>query len=199
MNYPESLKNLINSFKKLPGIGDKTAERLAFSIFEMDKEEVELFSKSIIDVKTKIKKCQRCFNITENDLCPICKDKGRDHSVICVLEEAKNVLLFEKMGTYNGLYHILDGLISPLDNINPEDLNLKSLFDRIEKEQIKEIIIAVKPSIEGETTSLYISKMLEGKGVRVSKIAHGVPLGMDMDYIDAMTLELALEERKYVI
>lgn len=198
MNYPKTIKDLIDCFKKLPGIGEKTAERLALSILDLDEEITELFSKSLKNVKTKIKRCEICNNLSEDNLCDLCKDKTRNQNVICVVEEPKNVILFEKVGTYNGLYHVLDGLISPLDGVNPEDIKIESLIKRIEKDNIKEVIIAVKPSVEGETTALYISKLLEGSEVKITKIAHGIPLGADMEYIDALTLELALENRTQI-
>ena len=198
MLYPETINNLIDCYKKLPGIGEKTAERMALYCLEMDEDVLELFADSLTSVKKKIKRCKKCNNLTENEICNICDDSSRDEKMICVVEDTKNVFQFERIGSYHGLYHVLDGLISPLDNINPEDLNLKSLVERIEKENIKEVIIAVKPSIEGETTSLYISKILQDKNVTVSKIAYGVPIGADMDYVDALTLELALEERKNI-
>lgn len=195
MNYPNTLKNLIECFKKFPGIGEKTAERMALSTLEMPDETLKLFATSLNDVKTKIKTCEKCGNLTETDLCQICLDESRNKTTLCIVEESKNVVLFEKIGTYNGLYHVLGGLISPLDGVNPEDINLGLLLDRIKNEGIKEVIIAVKPSIEGETTALYIRKMLEGIDVVVSKIAHGIPMGADMEYIDPLTLELALEDR----
>ena len=198
MHYPETIRHLIECFKKLPGIGEKTAERLALSTLTLDDEIIELFSESIKNVKTKIKRCKKCNNLTENELCDICSDQSRDRSIICVVEDPKNIILFEKVGSYNGVYHVLDNLISPLDGINPEDINLDKLIDRIEKENIKEVIIAVKPSIEGETTALYIVKLLQGKEVVVSKIANGIPIGADMEYIDALTLEMALEDRKKI-
>lgn len=195
MKYPTTLMNLIECYKKLPGIGEKTAERMAISTLEMDDEIIELFSESLKNVKTKITRCKKCNNLAEGDLCEICKMPNRDETTICVVEEPKNVVLFEKVGSYKGLYHVLDGLISPLDGVDPSDLNISSLIKRIEEEKIKEVIIAVKPSIEGETTSLYISKLLEKLPVKVSKIAHGIPIGVDMEYIDALTLELAIEDR----
>ena len=198
MNYPESLKKLIDSFKTLPGIGEKTAERLAFSVLSLDDDVVDTFSKAITDVKTKIKKCTICNNLTEEDKCFICNDAKRDKEIICVVEDAKNLILFEKAGNYKGTYHVLDGLISPLNGINPEDLSINSLLVRVKKDKIKEVIIAVKPTIEGETTSLYILKLLEGKDTIVSKIAHGVPLGTDMEYLDSLTLEMAISDRKRI-
>lgn len=199
MKYPNIINDLIECFKKLPGIGEKTAERLALSTLEMDDEVLNIFSDSLKDVKQKIKRCKICNNLTDEEICTICKNSdSRDKHTICVVEEPKNVILFEKVGSYQGMYHVLDGLISPLEGVNPEDINIQSLIDRIKKEKIKEIIIAVKPSVEGETTALYISKLLEGLDVVVSKIAHGVPIGVDMEYIDALTLEMALEDRKNV-
>lgn len=195
MKYPETLTNLIECYKKLPGIGEKTAERMAISTLEMDDEIIELFSDSLKNIKTKITRCKKCNNLAEGDLCEICKMPNRDESTICVVEEPKNVVLFEKVGSYKGLYHVLDGLISPLEGIEPNDLNISNLIKRIEEENINEVILAVKPSVEGETTSLYITKLLEKLPVKVSKIAHGIPIGVDMEYIDALTLELAIEDR----
>lgn len=198
MAYPVVIENLIECYKKLPGIGEKTAERMALSTLELDDEIIDLFSQSLKSVKTDIQRCQKCNNLSDKEICDICSDKTRDHNTVCVVEEPKNVFQLEKIGSYHGLYHVLDGLISPLDNINPEDINLESLLKRIKDEKIKEVIMAVKPSVEGETTSLYISKILENENIVISKIAHGVPLGADMDYIDALTLEMALEERKNI-
>ena len=195
MNYPKTILNLIECFKKFPGIGEKTAERLALSTLNMDDEIINLFSKSLKDGKTKIKKCKRCGSLTEEELCQICTDKTRDTKTLCVVEECKNVILFEKIGTYRGLYHVLGGLISPLDGINPEDIHIDNLIDRIKKENIKEVILAIKPSVEGETTALYIRKMLEGTEVKITKIAHGIPMGADIDYIDPLTLEMAIMDR----
>ena len=198
MNYPLSIRNLIECYKKLPGIGEKTAERLALATLNMDQEIIDLFSKSVLDVKSNIKRCQKCNHLSEEEFCEICKQTDRDTSTICVVEDPKNVVIFEKVGTYKGMYFVLDGLISPLDGINPEDIKINDLLKRIQEDNIKEIIIAVKPSVEGETTALYISKILKGLPVKVTRIAHGVPLGVDMEYIDSLTLELALENRQDV-
>lgn len=195
MKYPDTLQNLIECFKKFPGVGEKTAERYALHSLELSEDIIDLFSASIKNVQKKIGRCKKCNNFSEGELCEICKLSDRDCNTICVVDSPKNVIIFEKLGIYNGLYHVLDGLISPLDGINPEDIKLPLLLERIDKENIKEIIIAVKPGIEGETTSRYISKILEGKNVKITKIAHGVPLGIDMEYIDSLTLELALEDR----
>ena len=195
MNYPKTILNLIESFKKLPGIGEKTAERLALSTLNMDDDTIEIFSTSLKEVKNKIKKCEKCGSYTEEEICDICKSETRDHSTMCVVEESKNVIQFEKVGTFNGVYHVLGGLISPLDGVNPENINLNTLKKRIKEENIKEVILAIKPSIEGETTALYISKMLEDENIKITKIAHGIPMGADIDYIDPLTLEIAMEDR----
>lgn len=198
MKYPETIQNLIECFKKLPSIGEKTAERLALSTLEMDEEIINLFSKSLKDVKKKIKRCTKCNNLSEDELCEICKNKNRDNKIICVVEEPKNVILFERLNIYDGSYHVLDGLISPIDGINPEDINIDSLIKRVKKEKVEELILALKPTIEGETTSLYISKLLEDEKIKITKIAHGIPLGADIDYVDSLTLEMALENRSNI-
>lgn len=197
-NYPKSIRNLIECLKKLPSIGEKSAERMALSIIDSDKEQVEFFAQTLINVKNNVKHCVICNNFSEDEICEICKDKNRKNDIICVVEHPKNIIMFEKTESFSGKYHVLNGLISPLDGITPENINIKSLVERVEKEKIKEIIIAVKPSIEGETTALYISKLFENKPVLVTKIAHGVPLGTDIDYLDTLTLELALEDRKKI-
>ena len=198
MKYPTTIQNLIECFEHLPGIGEKTAERLALATLDFDEEVIDIFAKSLKDTKKKIKRCSRCNNLAESELCDVCKDDTRDHEILCVVENPKNIILFEKLGTFHGYYHVIDGLISPLDGIIPEDVHIPQLIDRIQKENIKEVILALKPSVEGETTSLYISKLLNNTNVLVSKIAHGVPLGADMDYVDSLTLELALENRKKI-
>lgn len=196
--YPNCLKNLIDCFKKLPGVGEKTAERMAFTIMNFDKDNLTLFSDSICEVRDNIKRCSICNNITDKDICSICSNNDRRHDIIFVVEKPKDISLFEKINIYKGTYHVLDGLISPLEGINPDDINLKSLIERIENEKIKEVILALKPSIEGETTMQYIKKLLEKKDVKVTKIATGIPIGTDMEYIDSMTLEMSLEERKEI-
>ena len=198
MKYPSIIQNLIECFKKIPGVGEKSAERMALSVLEIDKETIDLFAKSLKDSKTKIRRCEKCNNLSEDDKCEICKDNGRNKEFLCVVEEPKFVNLFEKLNIFDGYYHVLDGLISPIDGINPEDINISTLIDRVKKDKVKEIILALKPSVEGETTSLYISKILEGTGVKISKIAHGVPMGAEIDYVDSLTLEMALENRRYM-
>lgn len=195
--YPESVRNLINSLKNLPGIGEKSAERMAFSILNFDDEKLEVFSNSISDIK-KIKKCPICNNITDSDICSICSNPNRVDDQIFVVEKPRDIILFEKMGNYNGKYHVLDGLISPIDGINPEDINIASLEERVKKGNIKEIIIVLKPSIEGETTMHYIGKILSKYNVKVSKMPIGIPIGTDIEYIDSITLEMAFEDRQKI-
>ena len=196
--YPETIKNLVESFKFLPGIGEKTAERLAFSVLELDDEQVEMFSSSLIEMKDKIHRCEKCNTLTDNNICSICSDLTRNEKILCVVEDSKSVFLFEKIGLFNGKYHVLDALISPLDGINPEDIGLSKLLDRIKNDKFEEIIFAFKPSIEGETTSLYIKKILDDLNIKITRLASGVPIGADMEYVDSLTLERALADRKVI-
>lgn len=196
--YPESLEDLIESFKLLPGIGEKTAERLSFYMLNMDDEKTEFFSNSITEAKKKLHKCPVCSNITDKEKCNICSSAERNEKVLCVVEDAKSIFLFERTGSFKGFYHVIDGLISPLDGVNPEDIGIEKLIKRIENSSFEEIIIAVKPSIEGETTSLYIKKIIEGLNIKVTRIASGIPLGADIEYIDSLTLERALMDRKEI-
>ncbi len=196
--YPDSIKNLIESFKYLPGIGEKTAERLAFSVLELEDEQTDFFRESLKDVKEKVHKCKKCNSLTEDDECYICKDESRQNGTLCVVDDTKNVILFEKLGVFQGKYHVLNGLISPLEGINPEDIGIDILIDRITKEKFKEIIFAFKPSIEGETTSLYIKKILDGMDLKITRLASGVPMGADMEYLDSLTLERAINDRKEI-
>lgn len=194
--YPGSVRKLIDCLKNLPGIGEKSAERLAFSMINFDKELLSNFSDSIIGVRDNISKCQICGNIAEGEICSVCTDDNRKNGMIFVVEKSKDIVLFEKLGVYKGRYHVLNGLISPLEGIGPDDINLRNLIDRVSDENISEIILALKPSIEGETTMQYISKIFSSMNVVVSKIATGVPIGTDMEYIDSLTLEMAIDERK---
>lgn len=193
---PNSLKILIDNLKSLPGIGGKTAERLAFSMLSFEKSSLTNFANAILDVRDKITYCKLCGNISDSDFCSICSNNDRDFSTIFVVEKPKDIILFEKLGVFNGVYHVLDGLIAPLDGIGPDEIRINELLERIEKDDINEVILALKPSIEGETTMQYIKKILVDKNVKVSKIATGVPIGTDMEYIDSLTLELAIDERK---
>lgn len=194
--YPNSIKNLIECFEDLPGIGEKTAERLAFSLLNFDKEKLTCFSDSICNLRDNIKYCSICGNLTENDICDICNDKNRNNKILFVVEKARDISLFERLNIYNSKYHVLGGLISPLDGIGPDDINLNSLIKRINDDQVEELILVLKPSIEGETTMQYIKKILDGKSVKITRMATGVPIGTDIEYIDPMTLEFALDGRK---
>ena len=194
--YPDSIKNLIESFKYLPGIGQKTAERYAFSVLGLDEEQVDLFSNSLKDVKKNIHNCRVCNILTEDDCCFVCTSDTRNKEVLCVVDDVKTVFVFESMGMFKGYYHVLDGLISPLEGINPEDIGIGKLIDRIKDSSFREIIFAFRPSIEGETTSLYIKRILDGLNIKATRLASGVPMGADMEYIDSLTLERALSDRK---
>ena len=193
--FPESIKNLIECFKYMPGVGEKTAERMAFSILEFDEDQVESFAESLHNVKEKVHKCKICNALTEKDVCDICSDTTRNKNVLCVVDDFKTVFVFENMSIFNGKYHVLDGLISPIDGINPEDIGIAKLIDRIKENDYKEIVFAFKPSIEGETTALYIKRVLAGLDIKITRLASGVPMGADMEYIDNLTLERALSDR----
>lgn len=195
MNYPKPFKKLIEMLKMLPGVGEKTAERYAFSLLSLDSDKSVEFSDSIRNIKEQLTTCPTCGCLAETNKCLICSDENREKSIICVVENQKNVFIFEKTGVFKTKYHVLGGLISPMDGINPEDLSISNLMERIEKEEIQEIILALRPGIEGNTTALYIRKLLSGKPVKVTQIAQGVPIGADMEYLDSLTLELALENR----
>ena len=194
--YPDSIKNLIECFRTLPGIGGKTAERLVFSMIDFDKEKLTDFSNAIICLRDKIKKCSICGNISDTDVCEICNNSSRNNNTLLIVEKSKDIILFEKLGSFNGKYHVLNGVISPLDGIGPDEINLSNLIDRVTKNDVSEIIFALKPSVESETTMQYINKLLDGKGVKISKIAIGVPVGTDMEYIDSLTLEMAIDDRR---
>ena len=198
MKYPQSLQQLIDCYSMLPGVGEKTAERFAFSTLNFDEDQIEEFSKSIKAVKQKIKKCKICNNLTEDDECDICKDSSRNSDVLCVVENTKNLMYFEKANIFNGKYHVLEGLISPMEGVNPEDIKINQLVNRIKNEKIKEVILALTPSIEGETTTAYILKLLENYDISITKIAAGIPVGADMEYLDPLTLARALEGRNKI-
>ena len=193
---PSSLKNLIDNFKNLPGIGAKTAERLAFSMIDFEKKNLTSFSDAILEIRDKIQTCSICGNISDSELCSVCSNNERDFSTIFVVERVKDIVLFEKLGVYKGVYHVLGGLISPIDGVGPNDIDIIGLVNRINNDNVSEVILALKPSFEGETTMQYISKILSEKDIKISKIATGVPMGTDMEYIDSLTLEMAIDERK---
>ncbi len=198
MNYPSDLANLIEYYKKLPGIGEKSAERLALATLEFKDEEIEEFSTTLKNAKKNLGRCSICGHITDQEICDICQDNERNKNVICVIEDFKSVFSFEKSGKFNGNYHVLNGLISPIDDIGPEDINLQSLINRLQKLDNAELILALKPTVEGEATTLYIKKILEGKNVTISRLAYGIPIGAEIDYLDNVTLEKALEDRKKI-
>ena len=196
--YPDILTKTIEYFKKFNGIGEKTAERLSLSVLEMCKDDVETFSQCIIDLKNTISRCTICGHITDNNVCSICSSNIRKDNLICVVEDYKSVFMFEKTGNFEGKYHVLNGVISPIDGITPDELNIDSLMDRISKIKNDEIevIIALKPSIEGEATTLYLKKLLENSNVKVTRLSYGIPMGVEIDYLDTVTLERALKDRK---
>ncbi|MDR1017591.1 MAG: recombination mediator RecR [Lachnospiraceae bacterium] len=192
--YSKQISKLIESFASLPGIGTKTATRLAFHVIHMPKEEVDTFANNLTSARENVKFCKECYTLTDSELCPICADANRDHSTIMVVENTKDLAAYEKTGKYTGVYHVLHGAISPMLGIGPEDIKLKELIKRLEGD-IKEVIIATNSSLEGETTAMYISKLIKPIGVKVSRIASGVPVGGDLEYIDEVTLMRALEGR----
>lgn len=198
MKYPETILNLIECFKKYPSIGAKTAERLALSTLDLPEEVINLFSNSLKDVKEKIKKCNECNNFTENDICEICKDENRDKSILCIVENAKYINLIESNNIFKGRYFVLNNLISPSNGLDPGTIEIEKIIKIIKENDVKEVIIALKPSIEGETTALYISKLLEEYNVIVSRIARGIPNGAEIDYVDSLTLEMALANRNII-
>lgn len=198
MNYPVLLEHLINYFKKLPGIGEKSAERLAIATLEMNEEDVSNFSKTLVEAKEKLGRCSICGHLTDEEHCSICNDNLRDKNTICVVEDYKSVFSFEKSGKYHGTYHVLDGLISPMDDIGPDDINLKSLLTRVKELNKPELILALKPTVEGEATTLYIKKILEKENVTISRLSYGIPIGAEIDYLDNITIEKALEDRKKI-
>ena len=196
MYYPEPISKLIDSFMKLPGIGPKTAARLAFFVLTMKEDDVLSFSKALIDAKRNLSYCSVCGNITDIDPCHICSDKQRDASVICVVQDTKDVIAMEKMRDYHGKYHVLQGAISPMDGVGPEDINVASLLVRLQDETVQELILATNSTIEGEATAMYISRLVKPSGIRTTRIAHGLPVGGDLEYADEVTLSKALEGRR---
>ena len=191
-----SLARLIEQFERMPGIGHKSAQRLAFHVLNMKQAEAEAFSKAILDAHQKIKKCVRCCNLAEEELCPICKSGNRDESVVCVVEDPRDVLAFERTHEYLGTYHVLHGVISPMNGIGPEDITIKELLGRIGDGKVTEVIMATNPTVEGEATAMYISRLLKPMGITVSRLAYGIPVGAELEYADEITLTRALEGRK---
>ncbi|SFK08131.1 MULTISPECIES: recombination protein RecR [unclassified Bacillus (in: firmicutes)] len=196
MHYPEPISKLIDSFMKLPGIGPKTAVRLAFFVLDMKEDDVLDFAKSLVNAKRNLTYCSICGHITDRDPCYICDDSHRDQSVICVVQEPKDVIAMEKMKEYQGVYHVLNGAISPMEGVGPEDINIPQLLKRLHDETVQEVILATNPNIEGEATAMYISRLLKPTGIKVTRIAHGLPVGGDLEYADEVTLSKALEGRR---
>ncbi len=194
--YSLPIANLIEQFARLPGIGKKTAQRLSFYILEMDAYEAGKLAKAITEAKEKIKQCSICCYLTDEDPCHICQDESRDRSTICVLEGAKDVVAMEKTREYKGLYHVLHGVISPMDNVGPDDIKVKELLQRVQEGNIKEIILATNPTVEGEATAMYLSKLLKPMGIKITRIAHGIPVGGDLEYFDVVTLSKAMDNRR---
>jgi len=197
--YTPSIEKLIESFERLPSIGHKTAVRLAFHVLDLSEEETSEFINSIVEAKKNIKYCSTCFNITETDPCPICSNTKRDHTSICVVEDVKDVIAMEKTHEFRGLYHVLHGSISPMNGVGPDDIKIKELLNRINSEEgIKEVILATNPRVEGEATAMYISKLIKPLGIKATRIAHGIPVGGDLEYTDEITLMKALEGRREI-
>lgn len=196
--YPELLSELIEYFKKLPGIGERTAERYALAMINLQKDELLDFSECIKNIKTSLRTCEICGHLTDKAICNICSDNARNHNLICVVEDYKSIFMFEKTGKYAGTYHVLGGLISPIDGVNPDDLNISTLVKRCKDLKNAEVIIALKPTIEGDTTTLYIKKILANENIKISRLSYGIPMGAEIDYLDVLTLERALYDRKEV-
>lgn len=196
--YASSMKKLIESLKKLPGVGPKSAQRLAFHILEVPLSEVEELTFSIINAKKNIKNCSVCFNMTDKDPCEICSDQNRDKKIVCVIEEPKDLMAIERSRSYKGLYHVLGGAISPLDGLGPDSLRIRELIHRVAEEKIEEVVLAMNPTTEGDVTATYIIGLLKPFGVRVTRIAYGLPIGGDLDYADEATLSKSFEGRREI-
>jgi len=196
MEYAKPLAKLIRELEKMPGVGPKSAQRMAFHILRMPDEEAHALAEAIIEVKERIFTCKRCFNFTDEELCPICRNPSRDSSVLCVVADVRDLMAIERTQEYRGLYHVLEGVISPMDGVGTEQLRIRELLQRLRSERVEEVIIAMNPTIEGDATAMYLSKLIKPLGIRVTQLAHGVPIGGDLDYADQATLISALEWRR---
>lgn len=196
--YTGPITRLIEEFSKLPGVGRKTAQRLAFHVINMNTNDVEALSKAIIEAKREIKYCSVCCNISDNDICSMCANKNRDASIICVVEDPRDVAAMERTRDYKGQYHVLHGVISPMDGIGPDMIKVKELIQRVGTQDVSEIIMATNPTIEGEATAMYIARLLKPMGMKVTRIAHGLPVGGDLEYADEVTISKALEGRREI-
>lgn len=194
--YSPSIEKLIESFEKLPSIGHKTAVRLAFHMLDLNEERTNEFIASIVNAKKNLKFCSVCFNISDTDPCPICSSPKRDNSIICVVEDVRDILAMERTNEFKGVYHVLHGSLSPMNGIGPEDIKIKELLQRLEGNAVREIILATNPRVEGEATAIYLSKLIKPLGVKCTRIAHGIPVGGDLEYTDEITLSKALEGRR---
>ena len=199
MYYPEPIAKLIESFSRLPGIGSRTAGRLAFHVLRMNEDDVVNFAKALVNVKRNLHYCSICCNITDVDPCRVCNDKNRDRSVICVIQEPKDLVAMERMKEFNGYYHVLHGAISPMEGIGPDDIHVAELLKRLSDEDVKELILATNPNIEGEATAMYLSRLIKPFGIRITRIAHGLPVGGDLEYADEVTLSKAIEGRREIL
>lgn len=196
--YIEPIEVLSEKFRRLPGVGKKSAVRMAFSVLELTDEEAEAFATAILDAKRNVKICSICGNMTDSDICAVCSDEERDHTTVCVVEDARDVIAFERVREYTGLYHVLGGAISPLQGIGPADLTTNLLVKRVSEGVIKEVIIATNPNVEGETTAMYLSKLLAPFGVKTTRLAYGIPVGGNLEYADEVTLNRAIEGRREI-
>ena len=196
MIYPKSIASLIEHFQKFPSVGPKSAQRMAFYLLRMPLSEVEKFAQSMIDAKQNTKTCEICFNLSATSPCEICSSTSRDKSTICVVAETKDLIAIEKTNEYKGLYHVLQGLISPMDGIGADDIRIKELLNRLTDDNVKEVILALSPSVEGEATSLYLNKLIKPFGIKISRIAFGLPVGADLEYADEITIAKAIEGRR---
>lgn len=196
MIYPKSIATLIEHFQKFPSVGPKSAQRMAFYLLRMPLSEVEKFAQSMIDAKENTKTCEVCFNLSASSPCEICTSSQRDRSTICIVSETKDLIAIEKTNEYKGLYHVLQGLISPMDGIGADDIRIKELLTRLTNDEVKEVILALSPSVEGEATSLYLSKLIKPFGIKISRIAFGLPVGADLEYADEITIAKAIEGRR---
>ena len=194
--YAKPLTKLISELGKLPGIGGKTAQRLAFHILSLPEEEVKSLAETIIEAKNSMHYCSICGNLTDTDPCSVCADPARDHSTICVVESPRDVSAMERIREYSGVYHVLNGAISPMDGIGPEDINLRSLIVRLQENDVSEVVLATNPNIEGEATAMYIARLIKPAGIKVTRLAHGLPMGGDLEYADEVTLSKAMEGRR---
>ena len=196
MIYPKSIATLIEHFQKFPSVGPKSAQRMAFYMLRMPESEVQKFAQAVLDAKRNTRTCEVCFNLSSSSPCEICQNPKRDRSIICVVSETKDLIAIEKTNEFKGLYHVLQGLISPMDGIGADDIRIKELLNRLTSDEVKEVILALPPSVEGEATSLYLSKLIKPFGIKISRIAFGLPVGADLEYADEITIAKAIEGRR---